>query len=189
MLHISVKSIPLTFSCLGVSTPRAQSPRRPPLRRRASSQPPPAKSVKFNLAPPVRPNSPTQIRKRRQRANSSKDSDHDTGHDSEDSPREDRQSRREHDRDNDGSRPDHRASKNKARDRSPTSSDSTVDLPERFDEHGRPVSGAGVDPIAEKIQELFSGNGTVGRFLQSLGGGSDEDEDRDRDRRRRRRRR
>lgn len=163
------------------------------MRRRASSQPAPAKSVKFNLSPPARPNSPTQIRKRRQRTNSSKDSDYDTVHDSEDSPRHDVHSRRERDRDTDGNRPDHRASNNHARDHSPTSSDSTVDLPQRFDEHGRPVPDSGGDPLVEKIQDLFSGNGTVGRILQSLGGGggggSDEDENGDRDRHRRRRRR
>ena len=172
---------------IGISTPRAQSPSRPrpSLQRRASSQPPPTKSVKFNLTPssPAEPDSPTQIRNRRERAagsSSKHQSHHDGGYDSEDSPRQEKKGH---------SRRHRRASTDNARDRSPTSSDSTIDLPDRFDKRGKriPEQGEG-DPLTDKIQELFGGSGSVGKFLQSLsGGGSDDNDDGDRRRRRRHR--
>ncbi|KAL6714705.1 hypothetical protein ACLMJK_008130 [Lecanora helva] len=187
----------------GVNTPRAQSPSRPPLQRRATSQPPPAtKSVKFNLSPTSStgsgPDSPTQIRNRRERASSgsSKHSHHhhhDGGYDSEDSSRHNDRSQR-HDEDRSKRRHCRASVDNpRARDHSPTSSDSTIDLPDRFDKRGRPIPNQrddDDDPLAGKIQDLLSGKGGVGRFLQSLsGGGSGESEGGDGDGRRRRRRR
>lgn len=172
------------------------------MQRRATSQPPPAtKSVKFAGVSPASsgPSSPRQIKQRRERANSARDSHHEGGYDSEDSPRKTGHSRPEHNHtpssDDDGPRR-HRHHRRSAgeipRDSSPAESDSTVDLPERFDSRGKRIAEPGEDPLAEKIQELFSGNG-VGKMLQSfgLGGGGSEEEDggRDRDRRRRRRRR
>lgn len=68
-------------------------------------------------------------------------------------------------------------------------SDSTVELPERFDERGRPIAQHDDDPMAH-LDELLGGGGSIGRLLQNfgLGGGNDvEDRDRDRDTRRRRR--
>ena len=176
----------------GISTPRAQSPsRRPPLQRRATSQPPPTKSVKFNLSPSSSgPDSPTQIRNRRERGGSSKQSNHDGGYDSEDSPRHDRHRQRDGpDHDRPRKHRHRRASVDNPRDPSPTSSDSTVDLPPRFDKRGKPIpqTDEDQDPLTEKIQDLFSGKGSVGKFLQSLGGGSEDDGDRDGRRRRRRR--
>ena len=174
------------MTTIGISTPRAQSPSRPrprpPLQRRASSQPPPTKSVKFNLGPSSpRSDSPTH-RNRHERAGSSKQSRHDGGYDSEDAPRKNKSSRR------------HRraSTDDNARAPSPTSSDSTVDLPNRFDTRGRRITEHGEDPVTDRIQELFGGSGSVGKFLQSLTGGGGDDDDSevsDRDRRKRKVRR
>ncbi|KAL9137202.1 MAG: hypothetical protein Q9175_001596 [Cornicularia normoerica] len=174
---------PNNFSGEGVNTPRPQSSSRPGLQRRASSQPPPTtKTVQFALDTPPSsgPNSPKQIRKRRQHASSSKHSQHD-GYDSEDgssSRDKSRSGRRHHSRS---------SSENQLESSSPAESDSTVELPERFDERGRPLPQQDDDPMAH-IEELLGGRGSVGRLLQNfgLGGGSDDD-DGDRDRRRRRR--
>lgn len=182
-----IYNISLTKNSTGVNTPRAQSPSRPSLQRRASSQPPPTtKTVQFALdtPPSSRPSSPKQIRQRRQHASSSKHSQHDD-YDSEDgsSSRKDksRARRRRHRRS---------SSDDPSRSSSPAESDSTVELPERFDERGRPLAQQDDDPVAH-IEELFGGRGSVGRLLQNfgLGGGSDDgDRNRDRDRRGRRRR-
>ena len=200
----------------GVNTPRAASPSqpsRPPLQRRATSQPPPTKSVKFNLSPDSSgPSSPAQIRERRER---SKGTQHNDESDSDVSPRSkspntphNRNQQIDPDEEIGNDRPRrrrHRLSTSEAnpwdrRDPSPTSSDSTVDLPSRFDERGRRIPEPGdqnQDPLTENIQKLLNGNGTVGRLLSSfgLGGGGSEDEassgrrNRDGERRRRRRRR
>lgn len=72
---------------------------------------------------------------------------------------------------------------------SPAPSDTTIDLPERFDRYGRRIPERGEDPLADKIEDLLSGKGAAGKFLEKLtgafGGGSDEDGDGGRRRRRR----
>ena len=58
-------------------------------------------------------------------------------------------------------------------------SDSTIDLPERFDKHGRKKPETGDDPLADKIDELLSGKGPGGKFfgrLTGLFGDKDGDE-------------
>ena len=159
---------------------------RPRLQRRASSQPPPrTKTVQFALdSPPVsRANSPTQIRKRRQQSSSSKHSRHD-GHASEEDDSSSRKDNSHSDRRNHhGSSGD-----DQLRSSSPGDSDSTVDLPERFDERGRSLPQHDDDPMAH-IEELLSGRGSVGRLLQTIGlGGESDDGDGNRDKDRRRRR-
>ena len=174
----------LTKIPTGVNTPRAQSPSRPTLQRRASSQPPPTtKTVQFALDTPPSSgsDSPKQIRKRRQHASSSKHTQHD-GYNSEDGSasrkNKSRSGRRRH---RHSSGDDHPGSS------SPAESDSTVELPERFDERGQPLPPQDDDPMAH-IEELLGGRGSVGRLLENFGlGGGSDDGDRDRDRRRRRR--
>lgn len=178
----------LTILTTGVNTPRAHSP----FSQRASSQPPPTKSVHFDSTP-TSSNlpSPPAIRKRGERASTSR---HHDGYDSENgSSSRNRSSRNrdlpENDPREDRRRRRHRHSPGDSRTPSPAESDSTVDLPERFDERGRRKSEeANEDPLAKGIQELLSGRGSITKALQSfgLGGGSD---DSDGDRRRRRRRR
>jgi hypothetical protein len=51
---------------------------------------------------------------------------------------------------------------------------STVELPPRFDEHGRPIPERGEDPLVESLQELFGGNFLkegIGALLGSSSGG------------------
>lgn len=157
----------LTLS--GVKTPRAASPApRPGLTRRATSQPPPAtKSVQFALdsPPSPAPSSPKRKGKSRQRANSSNDK-HDKEYSSDASVTSDR---------------DDRTYRRRPRERppSPTSSDSTEDLPARFDDRGRKMGEEDDDnPLFNKIDEFLGGKGSTGKILESLGlggGGSDDD--------------
>jgi len=49
---------------------------------------------------------------------------------------------------------------------------STVELPPRFDEHGRPVRERGEDPLVESLQELFGGNFLKEGLGALLGGSS-----------------
>lgn len=161
-------------------------PSRPGLQRRASSQPPPrTKTVQFALdsPPSSRANSPTQIRKRRQQSSSSKSSRHDGRASEED----DSSSRKENP--HSGRRHHHRSSSDdQLRSSSPGDSDSTVELPERFDERGRSLPQHDDDPMAH-IEKLLGGGGSVGRLLQHFVGGESDDGDVDRDRDRRRHRR
>ena len=126
---------------------------RPVAEARASSQPPAtSKTVQFDLSPSSSdPNSPDKIRKRRHR---SSNNDHDNEYDSDsstllDHDRHDRHNRRHH----------HEKSSHHDRGRSPSPahSDSTVDLPERFDEDGRPLEHSGEDPLVHTIQDLIGG--------------------------------
>ncbi|KAL9109024.1 MAG: hypothetical protein Q9227_006264 [Pyrenula ochraceoflavens] len=50
-------------------------------------------------------------------------------------------------------------------------SDSTIDLPERFDKHGRKKPEPGDDPLADKIDDLLSGKGPGSKFFGKLTGG------------------
>jgi len=57
-------------------------------------------------------------------------------------------------------------------------SDSTEDLPPRFDGRGNPVAQRGDDPLADKVEDMLSGKGTAGGFLKRLTGdlfGGDDD--------------
>jgi hypothetical protein len=54
------------------------------------------------------------------------------------------------------------------RDASPAESDSTIDLPPRFDRHGRKKPEKGDDPISEKIEDLLSGKISAGKIIKSL---------------------
>ena len=139
----------LTVSTLGISTPRARSPVRSASEPRASSQPPPGtKSVQFNLTPSSDPSSPDKIRKRRQR---SSHNNYDSDYDSETSTLldQDRHDRRHHSRKS--SHDDH------DRFPSPAPSDETVELPERFDERGRPIPESGEDQLTNNIHDLLGG--------------------------------
>ena len=50
------------------------------------------------------------------------------------------------------------------------SSDSTVDLPARFDDRGRRLPERGEDPLADKIEELLHGRGTAGKLFAKITG-------------------
>lgn len=49
-------------------------------------------------------------------------------------------------------------------------SDSTVDLPPRFDEQGRKMPERGEDPFMDKINDIFAGRGTAGGLFRRLTG-------------------
>lgn len=181
----------LSFLSLGLSAPRvpAQAVSQP----RASSQPPPAtKSVQFDLdsdsssvSPFASPGS-EKTRIRHRQSGGLENHSYSTNNSeiplsaTNDSPRSRR--RRHHRR---------RASQTDiSRSPSPAHSDSTIDLPERFDQYGRRIPERGEDPLADKIEDLFSGKGAAGMLLEKLtgafGGGSDGDGDGGKRRRRRR---
>jgi hypothetical protein len=46
----------------------------------------------------------------------------------------------------------------------------TVELPARFDQEGRKVPERGEDPLADKIEDLFSGKGLAGGIFKRLTG-------------------
>lgn len=181
---------PILFFFLGLSTRRVPVPAVP--QPRASSQPPPAtKSVQFDLGSDsssvssfTSPSS-EKIRKGHHQSGGGEHHQRSTK-DSEISPSaanySPRSRRRRHDR--------RRASQTDiSRSPSPAPSDTTIDLPERFDRYGRRIPERGEDPLADKIEDLLSGKGAAGKFLEKLtgafGGGSDEDGDGGRRRRRR----
>ena len=183
---------------IGLETPRAASPittgtnTRPTLQRRATSQPPPQSKVRFNLSPQPAsptssgPSSPTQIRRRRQRESISNNaSHHSSGYDSDD-PDEHRSSDQSRRQSRGKNRDDHGG----RRGASPASSESTVDLPERFDQYGRPLPEKGENEFADKFQEILAGKGSMGKLLKSWGltGDGSEDEGGSGGGRRRRRR-
>jgi len=112
------------------------------------------------------PTSPDQPRRSR-RDRHGYDSDTDSSYDSRRSSRRDPNHR-------------HRSSRQDSRTPSPAPSDETIDLPERFDEQGRPKPARGEDPLADTIGEFLGGKGPVGKMLLSLtdglvGGGSRDD--------------
>ena len=178
----------LLTECLsGLNTPHAPSPPSMP-HPRASSQPPPHnKSVQFANLPSTSPASPEQSRNRRQRE--SKEDTYDS-YDSESSLGRDRHHRSKR------SKRHQKSYHDDSRSPSPAHSDETIDLPERFDEYGRPTKSEReqeMDPLAAKIEDLLSGKGTAGKLIRSLTdgllGGGDRDQGRDRDKEGRRRRR
>ena len=81
----------------------------------------------------------------------------------------------------------HRQSSSDSRTPSPAESDSTVDLPERFDQRGRRLPENDEDPLTKGIQDLLSGKGSLSKALQSFGIGGSSDDNSDGGRRRRRR--
>ncbi len=106
-----------------------------------------------------------------------------------------RQNRRGYDSDTDSSHDGHRSSRRNldkrtrpprqdSRTPSPAPSDETIDLPERFDEQGRPKDE---DPLADTIQNLLGRKGGVAKMFLSLTDGLVGNSDGVRDDRRRRR--
>lgn len=182
---------------------------RPTLQRRATSQPPPGSKVRFNLSPPrsISPNSnssgastPSRIRHRRARAatadNGQNKRDQD-GYESDDVINDRRRRHSTIDNEN-GSRTNKAKAKDQARASSPADSENTTeDVPDRFDKHGRPLHAGGIrdDNIADRFGDILQGKGGMGKLLRSWGlGGDDSDEDEPRrdsagDGRRRRRKR
>lgn len=49
-------------------------------------------------------------------------------------------------------------------------SDDTIVMPDRFDRQGRKLPERGDDPLADKIQDILNGQGTVGKFFQRFTG-------------------
>lgn len=148
------------MSTIGLRALQASSlpPAPPATQPRASSQPPPiSKSVQFDIDSSG-PSSPEKLRNRRQRK--TQHSNH-VLYESESSIDDGRQHRNQR----------RRLSHDDSRSLSPVESDATIDLPDRFDEHGRRIPEKGEDPIAEKIEELLSGKGTAGKYFKSLTGG------------------
>lgn len=160
--------------------PRVPAPAVPP--PRASSQPPPGtKSVQFDIDSDfssvssfASPHSPDKIHKRHHRSGGGQNHQNSTN-DGEISPsaakNSPRSRRRHHDR--------RRASQtDDIRSPSPAPSDTTVDLPDRFDRYGRRKPEKGEDLLADKFEDLLR-NEAVGKFLGRLtgafGGGSDGD--------------
>lgn len=178
-LRFSPYPIADTFST-GVNSPRAPSPSLPSNQQRSSSQPPPAnKSVQFNLDPASPgPNTPAQIRRRRQRAGSTRtpyavphaNQPSDTNISDSTLVNSDRPSRH---------RRHHRRARSRddvSRPPSPAPSDATIDLPDRFDQYGRKKPEKGDDPLADKVEELLGGKGRGGRWLNKLMGEVDEED-------------
>ena len=62
---------------------------------------------------------------------------------------------------------------------SPTGSDVTVDLPERFDKDGRKKPERGEDPVADALEDLLSGRGPGGKYFKKIFGGSGDDDHHD----------
>ncbi|KAF2101913.1 hypothetical protein NA57DRAFT_53857 [Rhizodiscina lignyota] len=68
---------------------------------------------------------------------------------------------------------DYRSSRPRRRDGSPDSQDSgeTIDLPPRFDQHGRKRAGAGgeaVDPLAAAVEDFLAGRKSAGKIFQRV---------------------
>lgn len=64
--------------------------------------------------------------------------------------------------------------------RDQSDSDSTVDLPPRFDEQGQRMPSEHEDPLAGRIQDILAGRGTAGSLFRRitgdlLGGGEERD--------------
>ena len=134
---------------------------------RANSQPPPVtKSVHFNRSSPSSssPSSPRKIRRRHHQPGGLHKFSDDSDFSSSPSPDRSRHHRR-------------RVSHNDVqRSPSPTHSDATVDLPDRFDKHGRRKPEKGDDPLADKIDEFLSGKGPAGSIFNKLVGALGADE-------------
>lgn len=85
----------------------------------------------------------------------------------------------------------HHPSTRQGRPRSPTGSDATVELPDRFDTEGRKKSERGDDAVADILEDIISGKGPGGKYLKKLfgsgGGATDDDGDHDSAARKRRR--
>ena len=150
--------------------------------------------MQFNLDTPdtSSPSSPQHIRKRRQRnGNSDKNQytddyssfsdDPSTSHFSSSRPHGHHKHRHRHHDDppppqSAPSNPNSSANTlvNSARSPSPTPSDATVDLPQRFDEKGRRIPEKDEDPLADKIEDLLGGRGGFGKFMKGFLGGEDD---------------
>ena len=148
---------------------------RPGLQRRATSQPPPATRTKVRFAdqsPESSPTSsgpatPTRIRQRRSGAAQSTSAQPHDGYESDDAvEQQHRRRRRRHTE----------AGKERDRSDSPPASDSTEELPDRFDKYGRPLPQTDENHFSDKFEELLAGKGGMGRLLRSWGLGGDAEE-------------
>ena len=183
--------------CTGLRTPRNVSPPRNTQQTRASSTPAPnTKSVQFDDSVPDTPelsrkNSRSDNNKSNSRShdtNNENDS-YDDSYNSESSIDDRRHSRRHHTRNGTTTDNSNRHSRNSQnpnsnarkshKDESENDSDTTIELPPRFDEHGRRKAERGEDPIADKIEDFLTGKGSAGKLFRSLtdgllGGGDDK---------------
>ena len=188
--------------------PPPSAPSTPGLHQHSSSSQVPSppntgKSVQFDLSQPTQtpePHSPAVTRRRRRRHhrdNDPMDSSDDSGNvtPTEASPEPRSRRRRRHRRHSvsGGERDDSQAgSALPRRDTSPSaSSDTTVDLPPRFDKQGRKIPERGDDPLVDRLNDFLGEGGPGGKWLERIvgvfgGEGDDGGENRGKGRRRRR---
>ena len=65
--------------------------------------------------------------------------------------------------------------KEKTRESSPARSDSTEDLPDRFDKDGYWIPERGTDAMADELQDIWAGKGRIGRFFDKIIGASENE--------------
>lgn len=106
--------------------------------------------------------------------------DNDPKHSSVDRPHRSRHDHRDYDSETDSSHDGRHSSRHHKSDRrqrsaprddstpSPAPSEETVDLPERFDEDGRPKPGTDENPLADTIQGFLGGKSSVGKMFLTL---------------------
>ena len=173
------------------------------IEQRDSSQPPSKSvQFDLDTPTSTGDSSPDHIRKRRQRASTNFDENDylNDGHDSEFSSFSDNPStthsssshshRHRHSQDDPSNTSRHKHSHshrqppsnpnssantlvNSARSPSPTESDATVDLPERFNKNGERIPEKGEDPIKDVVDGLLGGKG-LGKFVKGFLGGDDD---------------
>lgn len=87
--------------------------------------------------------------------------------------------RRRHRRHSISGNDDFSRNKPSRRDSSPSAaSDTTIDLPPRFDNHGRRIPERGDDPLADRLNDFLGEGGPGGRWLNKIVGvfgGDDSD--------------
>ena len=177
-------------SYAGLTSTRDSTP-RPSRRDRYhpdSQTAPRSKSVSFatpdatddSSVVPDSPEEERHHRSRRSQRRAHKDYDSDTTDDSDASAARRARRRRHHDEDRaHASNRSPRGHREGRRSPSPAHSDSTVELPARFDREGRKKPVRGDDPIADKIEDFLSGKGSAGKLFKNLtdgilGGGEKE---------------
>ena len=189
--------------------PPPSVPSTPGLHQRSSSSQLPSppftgKSVQFDLSQPTQtpePHSPAVNRRRRRRRHHRDNDPIDSSEDSGDvtpteaAPEPRSRHRRRHRRHSvsGGERDASQAgAAQPRRDTSPSaSSDTTVDLPPRFDKQGRKIPERGDDPLVDRLNDFLGQGGPGGKWLDRIvgvfgGEGDDVGEDRRKGRRRRR---
>ena len=189
---IFVKFNQLTEINVGVNA-TAAAPTPPPIfppTPSVSESPPPGKSVQFDLSQPSNTpdlHSPANVKDPRRRRRRDRDGDLS---DSSVTPTESsaQPSRRRRHRRHSISGNDTQALPR--RDSSPSAaSDTTVDLPPRFDKHGRRIPERGEDPLADRLNDFLGERGPGGKWINKIVGvfgGDESDGERGGGRRRRR---